>query len=92
MTKGELERCGQIREKDTALRLFLHTHGLADPPDAHLWFRYLTGVRQVLGNLSNDLGFLATLLSQGISGQPLQPRIIRRFGEGPRSNRSGYPG
>jgi hypothetical protein len=29
--------------------------------DAQTWLAYLVGIKSVLGNLSNDLGFIATL-------------------------------
>jgi hypothetical protein len=51
-----------ILEKDRALRLYLAGHDLAASDDPAKWLIYLTGIKNVLGNISNDAGFVATLL------------------------------
>jgi hypothetical protein len=54
--------CEIIRGKDHALRSFLEGNRLPGSIDARQWLRYLTGIKHALGNLNNDLGFVATLL------------------------------
>ncbi len=56
------EFCDAIRDKDRSLRRFLNTNVFPADIDAHGWLAYLTGIKSALGNLSNDLGFVATLL------------------------------
>lgn len=57
------ERYGQdIRNKDSALRAFLAGSALPPDVDERAWLAHLTGIKAILGNLSNDVGFVATLL------------------------------
>jgi hypothetical protein len=72
LTPAELRFCDTIREKDRRLRLFLANAGLPTSADAHEWLTYLTGIKTALGNLNNDLGFVATLL--------VKRYLERRFG------------
>jgi hypothetical protein len=72
LTIGELSYCDAIREKDRNLREFLDNRGLPSNFDAHEWLIYLTGIKSALGNLNNDLGFVATVLVKKFLG--------RRFG------------
>src|SRR5260370_42028051 len=51
-----------IRTKDSTLRSFLERNSLADSVDAAHWLRYLTGIKDALGNLNNDISFIATLV------------------------------
>jgi hypothetical protein len=51
-----------IQTKDVALRSFLEHNHLTDYDDVTHWLHYLTGIKDALGNLSNDIGFVATLL------------------------------
>jgi hypothetical protein len=64
MTRNEARYCDQIREKDEALRRFLASQSLGDPSDIRSWFEYLTSVKDILGNINNSIGFLATLLAK----------------------------
>lgn len=61
-----------ILEKDRALRLYLAAHDLSVTDDPAVWLVYLTGIKNLLGNVSNDLGFIATLL--------VKLYLARRFG------------
>lgn len=61
-TAAELRFCESIREKDRKLRQFLDNASFPDSSDARDWLIYLTGIKTALGNLNNDLGFVATLL------------------------------
>lgn len=62
LTPGERSFCEAIQNKDRALRSFLEANSLTDPMAASDWLHYLSGVKRALGNLNNDLSFVATLL------------------------------
>jgi hypothetical protein len=72
LTPAEESFCQTILTKDLMLRSFLEREGLANPIDATHWLRYLTGIKHSLGNLNNDIGFVATLLAKAY--------LNRRFG------------
>ena len=61
-TAAEQHFCVTIKDKDRTLRGFLGANTLPERIDARAWLTYLTGIKSALGNLSNDLGFVATLL------------------------------
>ncbi|UWU19489.1 hypothetical protein N2599_37295 (plasmid) [Rhizobium sullae] len=61
-SSSEQRFCEIIRGKDRALRDFLSGSRLPDHIDAQTWLTYLTGIKSALGNLNNDLAFVATLL------------------------------
>jgi hypothetical protein len=52
----------EIRGKDAALRAFLSGSSLVDSRNPTAWFSYLTNIRDIVGNSSNSLSFVATLL------------------------------
>jgi hypothetical protein len=62
LTLAEVKACEVIRGKDGALRNFLAGNALADPVEAVQWLSYLVGIKHALGNLNNDVSFVATLL------------------------------
>jgi hypothetical protein len=62
LTPSEDRAVAAIREKDRALRRFLAEQSVAADVAPAQWLSYLTGIKAVLGNLSNDLGFVETLL------------------------------
>jgi hypothetical protein len=62
LTAAEARYCEAIRTKDKALRRFLSENSLADAANETEWLRYLIGIKSTLGNLNNDLSFIATLL------------------------------
>jgi hypothetical protein len=72
LTAAEEASCQTIRAKDLTLRTFLEREGLSSPVEATHWLRYLTGIKHSLGNLNNDIGFIATLLAKAY--------LNRRFG------------
>ncbi|MGB9105805.1 MAG: hypothetical protein WCC59_13675 [Terriglobales bacterium] len=72
ITLAEERFCQSIRAKDITLRSFLEREHLSEPVDAERWLRYLTGIKNSLGNLNNDIGFVATLL--------VKAYLNRRFG------------
>lgn len=51
-----------IHNKDSALRAFLLGNTPPLSGDEHAWLAYLSGIKKILGNLNNDIGFVATLL------------------------------
>jgi hypothetical protein len=64
LTKSENHYCCKIRQKDRELRTFLGAHAIDDSFEPTELLRYLTGIKRTLGNLSNDLSFVATLLAK----------------------------
>lgn len=62
LTSAEEQYCNLIRGKDNALRAFLNEHSFPKATDARVWITYLVGLKSTLGNINNDLGFVATLL------------------------------
>lgn len=62
LTEQEKRYGQEIRNKDSALRTFLAGSALPPDIDERAWLAYLTSIKAILGNLSNDVGFVATLL------------------------------
>ncbi|MBV8798911.1 MAG: hypothetical protein JO208_03760 [Alphaproteobacteria bacterium] len=54
--------CERIRAKDRALREFLNGHCLSDVVEVDQWLLHLSHLKKTLGNLNNDVSFVATLL------------------------------
>ena len=65
LSPSELARCETISEKIDALREFLSDNALVKLINAREWVTYLASLRDILGNVSNDIGFVATLLVKG---------------------------
>lgn len=61
-TESEARARAVIVAKDKALRLFLAEHRFVESDEPAGWLAYLTGIKNLLGNVSNDIGFVATLL------------------------------
>lgn len=72
LSSGEIRYCEAIRAKDNALRSFLMTSALPDRIEPRDWLEYLTGIKSALGNLSNDVAFVATLI--------VKDYLVQRFG------------
>lgn len=62
LTPLEQRYWDEIRSKDGQLRAFLTGSALADERNPAAWFAYLTAIRDILGNTSNSLSYVATLL------------------------------
>lgn len=62
MTPQEQRYWDEIRSKDAQLRAFLSGSTLAQERNPAAWFAYLTSIRDILGNTSNSLSYVATLL------------------------------
>jgi hypothetical protein len=61
-TAAEVAHCTIIETKDHALRAYLANNKLDQPAESRQWLSYLNGMKHVLGNINNDVSFLATLL------------------------------
>ena len=72
LTDAEQRYVRHIEAKDTALREFLGRDSMPEVGQAQELLRYLTGIKTALGNLNNDLGFVATLM--------IKTYLARRFG------------
>ena len=46
------------------MRKFLNDNALIEPPDPVAWHSFLSALRKIQGNLSNDGSFIATLLAK----------------------------
>ncbi|HEX7882425.1 MAG TPA: hypothetical protein VF499_06790 [Afipia sp.] len=61
-TQSEIRFSQSILQKQSALRSFLAERDLQADIDPAAWFHFLNGIKGVLGNLNNDIAFVATLL------------------------------
>jgi hypothetical protein len=61
-TEAERAMCAVLSTKDEKLRDFLSNNRLDQISDPRKWLAYFAGIRSVLGNLSNDVSFVSTLL------------------------------
>jgi hypothetical protein len=71
-TAGELAFRKTIIAKDRLLRSFLAEQRFDETATPHEWLAYLTGIKDAIGNISNDVAFVATLL--------IKDYLRRRFG------------
>jgi len=62
LTANEERYCETIRGKDHMLRKVLSEQALSGEIDPAQWLAYLTTIKSIIGNINNDVGFLATLL------------------------------
>jgi hypothetical protein len=62
LTANEERYCETIRIKDHMLCKSLSEQILSIEVDPSKWLSYLTRIKSVVGNINNDVGFLATLL------------------------------
>ena len=62
LSSAEAAACDAIKAKDRDLRAFLSSNELAEPIEPGGWLQYLTNLKHNLGNLNNNVGFVATLL------------------------------
>ena len=63
MTEAETAYCKNLQERDGLLRQFLGSRIFPDSNSRELC-QYLSGIRLVLGNLSNSVSFAANLLAK----------------------------
>ena len=64
LTEKEKRYCSDIAERVSRMRKFLGENALADPPEPTEWHPFLSALRKIQGNLSNDGSFIATLLAK----------------------------
>ncbi len=64
LTSLESQYCTSIKVKDESLRKLLNEAALDDWKSPERLFEYLTAIKDALGNLNNDLSFVATLLAK----------------------------
>lgn len=64
LTTAESQYLSAIQNKDFELRAFLAANPLPEQPKVDLWFDYLKTIKDILGNLNNSIGFVATLLAK----------------------------
>jgi len=63
VTAGENENWKDIKERDALLRQFLKSRSFPDSGSRELC-QYLSGIRLILGNLSNSVSFAASMLAK----------------------------
>ncbi|MBX3514560.1 MAG: hypothetical protein KIT15_04685 [Xanthobacteraceae bacterium] len=61
-TEAENRFCSSIAAKDSALRQYLEENKLPEEINALQLFSFLTGIKNALGNINNDIAFAATLI------------------------------
>ena len=64
MTEREKRYCSEIADRVARMRKFLNENALLEPPEPTEWHSFLSRLRQIQGNLSNDGSFIATLLAK----------------------------
>lgn len=64
MTEPERARCDTITKRLDLLRGFLTKKTLRASDDLSTWYKYLAQIKAILGNLNNDLSFVATLMAK----------------------------
>lgn len=64
LTDRERRYCSEIAERVARIREFLNSNSLVQPPRPAEWHSFLSMLRKIQGNLSNDGSFIATLLAK----------------------------
>lgn len=64
LTEREKRYCSEIAERVSQMREFLNRNALVEPPQPAEWHSFLSTLRKIQGNLSNDGSFIATLLAK----------------------------
>ena len=64
LTEREHRYCTEIRTRIAQARAFLLSDDLADPPEPKVLFQFLAKLREIQGNVSNDVSFTATLMAK----------------------------
>ncbi len=64
LAQQEIIACRQLLVRDRLLREFLAANSLVEPMEMKAWFRYLVGIKDVLGNVNNSVSLLATILAK----------------------------
>jgi len=64
LTEREKRYCSEIADRVSRMREFLNENALVEPPQPTEWHSFLSTLRKIQGNLSNDGSFIATLLAK----------------------------
>jgi hypothetical protein len=64
LTDLEKQYCTAIAGRIDKIKSLLNRSSLGDPDSPILWYSFLSSFRQIQGNASNDLSFIATLLAK----------------------------
>jgi hypothetical protein len=64
LTAAEQRYCEAIARRIDRIRQLLVDKTLGDPDSPTLWYEFLSELRDIQGNASNDLSFVATLLAK----------------------------
>lgn len=64
LTDRENQYCAGIASRIDNIRSLLNKSSLGDPDAPAGWYAFLSALRQIQGNASNDLSFIATLLAK----------------------------
>lgn len=64
LTEKEKRYCSEIADRVSRIREFLYKNTLIEPPEPVQWHSFLSTLRKIQGNLSNDGSFIATLLAK----------------------------
>jgi hypothetical protein len=64
LTEKEKSYCSDIAGRVSRMREFLGQNALKEPPESTDWYTFLSALRHIQGNLSNDVSFIATLLAK----------------------------
>ena len=64
LTEKEKRYCSEIADRVSRMREFLNENALVEPPQPTEWHTFLSNLRKIQGNLSNDGSFIATLLAK----------------------------
>ncbi len=62
LTSNEERYCRAIETKLEALERHLQSNALSQPINARVWLFHLSGIKSALGNINNDMSFVASLL------------------------------
>lgn len=69
LTDREDRYCEEISRRISRLRAFLNSSDLAMPPDPLEWHSFISSLRGIIGNISNDGSFIASLLAKKFLGE-----------------------
>ena len=72
LTPAEQRYCEDIARRIDRIRQLLGDKTLGDPNSPALWYDFLSELRNIQGNSSNDLSFVATLLAKRYLSQHFQ--------------------
>ena len=64
LTEREEKYCATIAERIERMRVLANERTLGNPESPSTWYEFLSALRQIQGNSSNALSFVATLLAK----------------------------